>query len=224
MESLQRNGGTAGILAALFLALFFLLLITSGLRPAQFSDPATAIPSFTERAGFWRVTGIAGALAAGLGVVFFAILFRRLREGAPTRATAMLSVAFIGLTAHSIGALLLTVAGPQVAAYAAKDQVAASHAWVALDAVASTVGAAGNAFLGTGLVLAGWAITATAALPAPIGWLALAAGVVTILAFLAPGVAILSPASILLIVIWLAWAGLALRRAEAAPAMSRARA
>lgn len=165
MDRLQRNGGTAGIVAAILLALGFILFATTGLEVQAFADPAKALPYIAQQGGRWAATSLAFALGSALSLLFVAGLASRLREKAPTRAAALLYLSIIGLAGFALVALIYWIAGAHLAAVAAQDQVAAGHAWTAVVAVARSTEALGNGFVGAGMVIAGWAITATGELP-----------------------------------------------------------
>jgi hypothetical protein len=152
------------------------------------------------------------ALGATVAVLFTVGLASRLREKAPTRSTALLYFAIMALASYALASFIQWQGGGQVARYMAADPVAANHAWVALAAVARGMDSLGNGFIGAAEVVAGWGITATGVLPAGVGWLAVAAGVVTFLQLFigAPALFFLS---VILTVVWLAWTGNELRRA-----------
>jgi len=212
MDRVQTNGGTAGLVTAVLLALLFISFMSSGLDPQTSSDPAKAIPVLAGKPSLFAMIGILAVLASGFGLVFTIGLYSRLREGAPTRASALLALAVVGLTGHALGALVLWRGGATVVAAFGRDQVAASHAWIAVHAINSGVNGLGDAFTGASILVAGWAIAATGALSPTLGWYAVVTGVVVLLQFLtmAP---ILFLAGIILAIVWLAWAGSQLRRA-----------
>jgi hypothetical protein len=212
MERLQHNGGTAGLVAAALLALGFILFMTTGLDPQSAMNPEKALPFIAQQGGRWAMANIAFALTAALSVLFVAGLASRLREKAPTRSAALLYFAIIGLASYALTSLVQWHGGGQVARYMAADQVAANHAWVAVAAVARGLDSLGNGFVGAAEVITGWAITATGVLPAGVGWLALATGVVTFLQLFI-GAPWLFFVGIILTVLWLAWTGNELRRA-----------
>ena len=222
MDSLQRNGGTAGILSAVFLALLFMIFLSTGLRAEAIADPAKVLPYIAQNTARWKTVGLAGVLGVGFAVVFTAALYSRLRDRAPTRATAMLYLVLIGLGAFGISSLLGLAGAPRIAALAASDPVAANHAYVAFYAVTQGLDAAGNGFTGAGTMLAGWAILATAALSPLIGWLAVVTGILGVLLVFSPASPLLFLGSFILTIVWLAWAGFALRQAH--PVMEAARA
>jgi hypothetical protein len=211
MDRVQHNGGTAGIITAVCLALLFVLFVSSGLDPQTAQDPAKAIPLLTQKAGVFAAIGVLGALAGGFGLVFTIGLFARLRDRAPTRAAALLGLAFVGLTAHVIGSSLLWQGGQFLVTVAAKDQVGASHAWIAVSAVAQGLNGLGNAFTGASILVAGWAIVETGAMNTTLGWIAVLGGVVQILQFFSAQQALMG-IGFLLTIIWLAWGGSQLRR------------
>jgi hypothetical protein len=212
MERLQHNGGTAGLVAAVLVALGFVLFMTTGFDPQSAMDPAKALQFIAQQGGRWAITNIVFALGAAVAVLFTAGLASRLREKAPTRSVALLYFAIIALASYALASLVQWQGGGQLARYMAADQVAANHAWVAVAAVARGIDSLGNGFIGAAEVIAGWAITATGALPAGVGWLALATGVVTFLQLFI-GVPALFFLSLILTVVWLAWTGNELRRA-----------
>lgn len=211
MDSTQRNGGTAGIITAACLLLLVILFLSAGFDNQTAQDPAKALPLLRQNGGAFAGIGVLGLLAAGFGLVFTIGLFARLRGGAPTRAAALLSVAFVGLTVHAIGAAILWQGGQFLVAVASKDQPAAANAWIATAAVLQGLNAMANAFTGASILLAGWAILDTHAMGTALGWVAVIAGIVEILqtfSVAAPLVIL----GFLLTIVWLAWGGSTLRR------------
>jgi hypothetical protein len=214
MERVQRNGGTAGIVTAICLALLFILFASSGLDMTTAQDPAKALPVLGHRAGVFATTGVLGLLAAGFGLVFTFGIFARLRENSPTRAAASLGLAFVGLTMHALGAALLWQGGAMLAALSATDQTAAAHAWIAVGAVNQGLMATADAFTGAAILVAGWAIVATGVMSAALGWVAVVAGIVQILQLFSAQTALMG-LGFLLAIVWLAWGGAQLRRSPA---------
>jgi hypothetical protein len=214
MDRVQRNGGTAGIITAICLALLFVLFISSGLDPQTAQDPAKAIPLLTQKASVFAAIGVLGTLAAGFGLVFTIGLFARLRDGAPTRAAAVLGLAFVGLTGHAVGSVLLWQGGQFLVTVSTKDQVGANHAWIAASAVAQGLNGAGNAFTGASILVAGGAVVATGAMNVGLGWMGGLAGVVEILQLFSASQALMG-IGFVLVIIWLAWGGSQLRRSAA---------
>ncbi|HLW46921.1 MAG TPA: hypothetical protein VKW09_04055 [bacterium] len=214
MERIQRNGGTAGFVTAVCLALLFIVFASSGLDMQAMQDPAKALPALGQKSGVFASTGVLGFLASGFGLVFTFGIWVRLREKSPTRAVATLGLAFMGLTAHAAGAALLWQGGATLVALSARDQTAAAHAWAALGAVNQGLMAMGNAFTGAAALVAGWAIIATGAMGAALGWVAVVAGVLEILQVFSAQMALMG-LGFLFVIIWLAWGGAQLRRSPA---------
>src|SRR3990172_3047176 len=96
MERVQRNGGTAGIVAGGLLIVLFFLFMSLRITNAQFADPGFMVPLLSKNPGTFMGVGIVGALVAGFAVVFSIGLVYRLREKAPTRALASLYLAVLG--------------------------------------------------------------------------------------------------------------------------------
>ncbi len=212
MNTLQRNAGTAGVVSAVMLALLFVLFFNSGLDFQSINDPGKALPTFAKSQGRWIVVGIAGVLGSAFAILFTAGLYLKLRDGAPTRAATVLLLAVLGSTGFALNSLLIWLGGLYLAARAAADQIAATHAYIAVTAVSLGLTGLGNAFVGAALVIAGWAISATKALSTGLGWLGIVAGIITVLLLFAPTSSVLNLASFVLIIVWLAWAGTELRR------------
>lgn len=156
MNRVQSNAGSAGIASAVLLVVLFFFFATSGLTAQDFRDPAKALPALTQKSSTFTGVGVAGPLAAAFGLIFFAGLFYRLRDKAPTRAAAVLIFAVVGLTGHALGALAVWKGGEVIAAL--KDQVAATHAWSALVAADGAFDGVGNGFTGAAVAIAGWAV------------------------------------------------------------------
>lgn len=212
MNRLQRNAGSAGIVSAVMLALLFVLFFNSGLDFQSINDPGKALPAFTQSQGRWIITGVTGVLGSAFAILFIAGLYFKLRDGAPTRATTVLLLAVLGSTGFALNSLLIWLGGLHLAARAAADQVAATHAYVAVAAVSLGLTGLGNAFVGAALVIAGWAISTTKTLSIGLAWLGIVAGISTVLLLFAPTSSLLNLASFILIIVWLAWAGIELRR------------
>ena len=210
MDRVQQNGGTAGFITAICLALLFILFASSGLDMQTAMDPAKALPMLGQKAGVFTAIGVLGLLASGFGLVFTIGLFARLRDKAPTRAAATLGLAVVGLTTHALGAALLWQGGAMLAALAGTDQTAAGHAWIALGAVNQGLMATGNAFTGASVLVAGWAIAGTGVMSTALGWLAIITGIVEILQVFSAQMALMG-LGFLLVIIWLVWGGAQLR-------------
>src|SRR3989304_5667030 len=163
MERVQRNGGTAGIVAGVLLIVLFFLFMSLRISNAQVADPGFMVPLLSKNPGTFMGVGIFGALVAGFAVVFSIGLVYRLREKAPTRALASLYLAVLGLGAHAADSMVSWIGGRAVGLAAAKDAVAAGHAYVAVSAVAQSLNAMANVFTGAALLVAAWAIIATGA-------------------------------------------------------------
>ncbi len=220
MDRTQRNGGTAGLVTAVLLALLFVLILSIGLDPQAAGDPTKALPVISQKSTLWALTGMVGALAAAVATVFATGFFRRLRERAPTRAYASLILAVVGLGGHALAALVQWQGGAQLADYATKDQVAASHAWVALNAAIGGINAFASVFTGGSLLVAGWAIIDTGSLTRTVGWVGVIAGVLSVWSLFATTSPAVFLGSLVFAIVWLGWAGSELRRPSPATSIS----
>src|SRR3970040_1266501 len=180
MERVQRNGGTAGIVAGVLLIVLFFLFMSRRITNAQFADPGFMVPLLSKNPGSFMGVVIVGALVAGFAVVFSIGLVYRLREKEPTRALASLYLAVLGLGAHAADSMVDWIGTRAWGLAAAKDGVAAGHAYVAVSAVALSLNAMANAFTGAALLVAAWAIITTGALRPLLGWVAVVAGVLNL--------------------------------------------
>ncbi len=213
MERLQRYGGTAGYVGAFFVLVLFILNFGIPGAGATFADPVRTLTYIAGHHWVWRIAHISAVLVAGVAVVFAAGLWSRLREPAPARATVVLYLAVIGLGGYALSSFMLWKGGSAMAGFMAKDQVAASHAWLALQYGARAAGDVGNAFIGAALVIAGWAIRNTGALSRTVGWLAIVTGALTLAIIVSiPLYRAFELLQAVLTVVWLAWAGAELRR------------
>lgn len=208
MDRVRQNGGTFGILSAVVLAVLFILVLTSGFQNVV-NDPPQALAWISGNSGRWTLTGVLGTLGSLLAVVFVAGLYRAFREKAPTRAYAVLLFGVLGSGGYALASLAQWLGGAQVAG--TTDPVAAQHAWVAVNAIATGLNGMGNSFVGASLLTAGWVITGTRALSSGVGWLAYLAGIVALIG-LFTAAPIIFLGSFALIIIFLAWAGYELRR------------
>lgn len=209
----QQSAGTSGIAAGIALAILFFLFLTSGATNETFADPSKALPYITENSGRLRSIALLSIITVSLAVLFTAGFAGKLRDRAPTRATGVLYFGILGLVGHGLSALMFWLGVPALAAYAAKDQVAASHAWVAISALNAGLDGFGNLFVGLSILLAGWAIVNTGGMSKALGWYGVVAGALTVLYIVAPGVQLLFLGSFVLPIAWLVWAGNTLRTA-----------
>ena len=85
----QRNGGTAGLVAAVFLAVLLIVIMSTRLDPLHAIYPPEALRMIARFPDLWGVIGIVGAVVAALSMVFAVGLFSRLRGHALTRASAL---------------------------------------------------------------------------------------------------------------------------------------
>lgn len=209
----MQTAGMAGIAAGVALAIGFILFMTSGLTFEAFADPAQGLKFVTDNAARVRLMTVFFIITIAFAVVFVAGLAAKLRDKTPTRATATLYFGLLGLVGHGLGALLFWSAAPALVARAAADQVAASHAWVAFVATDNAADGFGVLFISLSMLMAGWAALTSKALGTSLAWYGILAGVVGLVNFLVPGNEILGLGGFVLPIIWLVWAGSALRSA-----------
>ncbi len=208
-----QSAGTAGVAAGVGLAILFILFLSSGITPTSFNDPATMLSYIGTHHTQTMVTTIVSLVVVAFTIVFVAGLAAKLQAKTPTRATAVLYFGILAMMGVGLGALISGASSPAVAAYAAEDQVASLHAFVAVSALSVATSGFGNLFGGLSALMAGWAIITSQALGATLGWFGMIAGAIGILAFLFPhGQFGIHPLSILAPIVGLLWAGSALRK------------
>jgi len=212
MAPRMQSAGTAGIVAGIALAVAFVLFLTSGLTQVL-GDPAKALDYFTKNAGRLQLMTALFVITVAFAVVFVVGLAAKLHDRTPTRASATLYFGLLGLAGHGLGSLIFWAAIPALVAYAATDQVAAGHAWVAVQALDGAADGMGNLFVGLSALMAGWAIVTTKVLSPVLGWVGVIVGVAGLAVFVSPQNELLATASFVLPIIWLIWAGNALRTA-----------
>lgn len=217
MDTTQQNGGTAGLVAALFLALLLVLAMSTGLDPQHAATPSDTLRAIARKPTLWSATGIIGAAVAAFGIMFAVGLSNRLRSQAPTSASAMLYFAVVGLGAYALFSLMQWRGGIQLANYfSTQSEDAAVYAWLAFRAVISGLRALGAAFAGASMIIGGWAVISTNLLNPIAGWAGVIAGLLSIVGLFAPNSSGLFLGSIVFAIIWLAWAGVGLRRTQRA--------
>jgi hypothetical protein len=211
MDRVERHGGLAGIVTGLLLALLFVMFFQLGMDVMS-PDPAQALQAVAAKWGLFAAAALVGLLAAGTAVPFTVAVAARLRDAAPTRARTLLYLVLIGLAAYGIDSVMMLLGARAIVEYAAKDQAAAATAWLAAHSVGSSLSATGGAFVGAGTILAGWATLETRLLPVGAGWVGIIAGILSVLTLFAPRVMVVGLGGFLLTIVWLLWAGNALRQ------------
>lgn len=214
MDRVQRNGGTAGLVEGVLLAILFLMIFALG-RDAMAPDPTKSLAAVTQKWGLFAAINFVGLLATGVAVPFLVGVVSRLREPAPTRARAALYVTLLGLAGYAAGSLIMWLGGHQIVEHATKDQAAATTAWLALTAVQRGLSAFGTLFTAAGTLIAGWAILSTGAMGKGPGWVAAVGGALGVLSLFTPSMPFFVLGNFLLIIVWDFWAGSDLRRAPA---------
>ncbi|HEY6103202.1 MAG TPA: hypothetical protein VI007_08265 [bacterium] len=212
MSPRRQTAGTLGIVAGVALAVLFILYFTSGATPATFNDPAKALEFFRAQSGRNEVIACLAILTVSTAAVFVAGLASALAGRTPTRATATLYFGLGGLAGHALSAFIILAAAPWLVKTAAGDQVAAAHAYVAINGLSMASDSLGNFFVGLSTLFAGWAITATPGFGSALGWFGIVTGIVNAVAGLVMNVSALFLVSFLLPIVWLIWAGNTLRR------------
>jgi len=215
MDRVQRNGGTAGIVTGLLLALLFAMIFMLGQDAMTPGDPAKVLSVVTQKWGLFAAVNFVGLLASGAAIPFVVGIATRLRDAAPTRARTVLYSTLIGLGAYALGSIMMWQGGHQVVEYAVKDQAGATTAWLALFAVNTGLSGVGNVFTGAGTLVAGWAIIGTGAMGVGVGWVGIVAGALGILTLFAPTMPAVFLGSFALTIVWALWAGSELMRGKA---------
>ncbi|OLD60730.1 MAG: hypothetical protein AUI83_01745 [Armatimonadetes bacterium 13_1_40CM_3_65_7] len=211
MNPRPQTAGTAGIVAGVLLAVLFILIMSSGIRPEAMSDPAQMLSYASQNLGRWRNVGFVGLLATVAVVFYFPGLAARLRDRTPSRATGVLYFGVLGTGAHGLDSALTWAGDPAVAR--AADQVAAGHAWVALSAIHAGLQTFGSIGVGLVLLLTGWAAMNSKAFSSGVAWVGVVGGVVGLAAAVRPPGPLFLLA-FLLAIIFLIWSGLELRKAK----------
>lgn len=218
MDTMQRNGGTAGLVTAV---LFLILLaVTFRYDPAAFTDPAKALTFASEQRALKAVVGLVSILSSIALILFFVGLANRLADRTPTRSEATLYFGVLGSAGLGIGSLLDWQGVAYLAGRMAGDQTAAYHAWLALAAASTAIYGFAGALFGASIIAAGWAVVSTGAMRKAIGWVGLLASAIlvvgTILQAFVPAESVFGNIYIVagvLLLIWFAWTGVELRRA-----------
>ncbi len=105
MDRIQRNGGTAGIVAGLLLALLFVLFLSLG-QDIMAPEPAKSLAAMTQKWSTFQLASLVGLLTAGVAVPFVVGIATRLRDSAPTRARAFLYITLLGLAGYGLESVM----------------------------------------------------------------------------------------------------------------------
>jgi len=168
MNSMERNGGTAGIITAV---LFLILLaVTFRYDPAVFTDPARALAFAAEQRGLKAFIGIVTLLSAVALMMFFVGLASRLADATPARGQATLYFGILGSAGLGIGAMLDWQGVGYLAGRAAADTTATQQAWLAVNAVSTAIYGFAGALFAAAVIAAGWAAVSTGVMPRLSGW------------------------------------------------------
>ena len=213
----SRAVGIAGILAGVGLALEFVFFSISGFGQSTFGDPATAMTFLRDHGSFVRIAVLFGAFGIVVTLIFLVGLADKLKGRTPTLAAAVLLFGIIGNVGDGLVALSFWTGIPTYVSLLAHNLSAAESSWPAFTTLTSGYQAFGNLFLGLSVLAAGWAILSRRQLPLALGVIAMVAGVAALISALGSdgplgffGFA----TSILMVIVFRIWTGIALLRSS----------
>ena len=219
--TLQRFGGVAAIVHGLaFIAgpvTLALVVASLGLRPADMTDPAKALPAVLKSYTGFATWGFMYVLV-GATVLVMALAFdQRLREGAPSLTRAATSTGLIA-TALFVAAGVLDMSGlAEIALHYSANHDQAGAAYLAFQAVTDGLLSAASVAYGAWLVMAFWAAIRVKAFSRSLNYVGFIWGLLAMLAPFSSDLAtfqVVGP-------IWAVWMGIVLLRSPvAAPAAS----
>lgn len=223
MENLRRLGGEAGVLAGIALAWvilgFVVLFPSAGLTLIDQANPHRYLPFIARHpVMFWMVNILGGLVAAFMSAVVFMALQDRFQEDAPASARIGSLAGIMGATAFAAGAVVRHVGFGTLAPMYTANVVGASHAFYAVNGMASSLAALGNLAAGLGILAVGPLMFKHRKYTG-VGYLSVAAGVAIVLSgfVIHPFTVIASAAAA---AAWLTWTALVLRK-ESGPALVR---
>ncbi len=215
----SRAVGIAGILAGVGLAFEFVFFSISGFGQATFNNPATAMTFLRDHGSFVRIAVLFGAFGIVVTLIFVAGLADKLKGRTPTLAAAILLFGIVGNVGDGLVALSFWTGIPTYVSLSADNLSAAESSWPAFATLSSGYQAFGNLFLGLSVLATGWAILSRRQLPLALGVIATLAGLAALISALASdgplgffGFA----TSILMVIIFRIWTGIALLRGSSA--------
>jgi len=101
MDRVQKNGGTAGLVTAVLLALLFVLFFSLGQDTMTPGDPAKSLAAVTQKWSLFNLTAFVGLLAAGFGVLAMLAL--------PIIFLALPVIVWLSFTVLILGSMLMGV-------------------------------------------------------------------------------------------------------------------
>ncbi len=220
MSPSLKNAGIAGIFTGLFLAGEFGFFMLSGFSPEKFNNPSTAMMVLRDSELFLRLAVLFGAAGVAVRMIYVAGLAAKLKAKTPTAAVATLYFGILGGVGHGLVALSFYIGIPMFLALAATNPESATNAWGAFTAITSGFQGFGNFLLGLMLMVVGWATISHKVLPVGIGWVAIIAGIATLLGVFTSGTSLafigfmVFMPSLILAMIFDIWTGFALLKSN----------
>jgi hypothetical protein len=211
----QKAGGFSALyLAAAYLVAmpFFLLFV----KYQDVVDPAEKVAVIVREHASMQVMYLITYVVFGLVLAVLALtLYARLKDGAPTLATAATVAGLLWAVALVASGMIFNAGMAAVVGLHGASPTQAVAAWQSIEPVAQGLGGSGGELLGgLWVLLLSAAALRTARLPRALGWLGVVAGAAGVLSVV-PALRDLGYAFGLLQIPWFVWVGVVLLRTPA---------
>lgn len=185
--------GASGIVAGLCLAGELSSFLLSGWSAEKFSDPAQAIEVLQSGGQFLKLASLLGFVGLATTLLLTAGIAARLWAAAPTRSAALLLFTLVGVAGHALVPLSLWIAVPALGALGSASPETAQGSWTAFNLIIGGAQQVGSFFVGFAMICGGSALVKCGS--RLVGWIAIGAGLLTLVGVLGLGLGALALAS-----------------------------
>jgi hypothetical protein len=223
MHRLQKVGGVAALVAAATFVVGFALLATvlddTVLGTGSVDPEGRFVAELADNEAIIHLWNTVIYVVFGVALVVLALaLYERLKAGAPAVAQVATAFGLIWAGLVIAGGMVANNNVSTVIDLYEQDPAQAALAWAALDSVAGGLGGDVEIVGGLWVLLVNWAALRTGVLPRVLSYVGVASGVAGIVT-VDPAFEVLGAVFGLGLIVWFAWLGIVLVRANPAAAM-----
>lgn len=223
MKDLQKLGGFAALIEAVTFIVGFALLVTVLAPPADSDrDPGLYVAFLADKHAVAQLWNFIIYVIFGVVLVVLALaLHERLRAGAPALMPIATAFGLIWAGLVIATGMVANIGIDAVVDRAATDPVAAASIWLALEPVQEGLGGGNEIVGGLWVLLVSWAALRAGGLPRLLSLLGVVIGVAGVLTSI-PALAVLAAIFGLGLIVWFAWLGVVMVRANSDQAVEPA--
>lgn len=175
-----KHSGIAGILSGIFLLGELSFFTASGFNSEVFNDPTKAAQFLAESQTLIRIAVSFGIINALVRILFIAGLASKLKTNTKTGGAGVLYFGILGSIGHGLVALSFYIGLPFLENLAVQNHEMFMNTWGAFVAITLGFQGLGGVLSGVFFLISGWGIVKFKIFSKAIGWVGIAAGILSL--------------------------------------------